>query len=74
MAIDPASPTEGAAPPFPLFGPGQQAPEAAIALQKEVLDACQKTSDEFFRSVQIDPKMTMPHELVEQYLSSLLVA
>ena len=27
-----------------------------------------------FRSVQIDPKTPMPLELVEQYLSSLLVA
>ena len=35
---------------------------------------CPSCGYEFLRSVQIDPKTPMPLELVEQYLSSLLVA
>jgi len=36
--------------------------------------SCPSCGYEVFRSVQIDPKTPMPLELVEQYLSSLLVA
>ena len=36
--------------------------------------SCPNCGYEFFRSFQIDPKTPMPLELVEQYLSSLLVA